>query len=244
MAGIHCWVPNHFHPDSAVRNPQSNAFQTRRFMSDEMLDDLGLDTTTNPCWQDIFDEDCAMDTVYSASFIARDWIKSMPCAAGVDVSRVVEAGELMIWINLLLPGFSIGHDHIHFFSSVCCRAISKFLIVLSFWLPVAEELPSCRRHFRIVLHVIERTAILCFSPFFTTSYAHCNRMTACRKTWTFHKLTQMPGLITSKLWTFWISNAQLQSMRSNQAPEEAADWPPKPPIYTYIHSKSKSEFSY
>ena len=44
----------------------------------------------------IFDEDCAMDTVYSASFIARDWIKSMPCAAGVDVSRVVEAGELMI----------------------------------------------------------------------------------------------------------------------------------------------------
>ena len=140
--------------------------------------------------------------------------------------------------------FSIGHDHIHFFSSVCCRAISKFLIVLSFWLPVAEELPSCRRHFRIVLHVIERTAILCFSPFFTTSYAHCNRMTACRKTWTFHKLTQMPGLITSKLWTFWISNAQLQSMRSNQAPEEAADWPPKPPIYTYIHSKSKSEFSY
>ena len=46
---------------------------------------LGLDTQ-NPCWQDIFDNDCAMSTVYSASFVAKDWIRSMPCAEGIEVS--------------------------------------------------------------------------------------------------------------------------------------------------------------
>jgi len=49
-------------------------------MSDEMLDDVN-----NPCWQDIYDDDCGMSTIYSASFIAKDWIKSMPCAAGIEV---------------------------------------------------------------------------------------------------------------------------------------------------------------
>jgi len=49
-------------------------------------DDSGDDTTQNPCWQDIWNYDCAMSTVYSAAFIAKDWIKSMPCAAGIAVS--------------------------------------------------------------------------------------------------------------------------------------------------------------
>ncbi len=46
---------------------------------------LGLDPQ-NPCWQDIADEDCALSTAYSASFIAKDWIQSMPCAEGIAVS--------------------------------------------------------------------------------------------------------------------------------------------------------------
>ena len=41
---------------------------------------------TNPCWEDLYDDDCAMSNVYSASFVASEWIKSMPCASGVAVS--------------------------------------------------------------------------------------------------------------------------------------------------------------
>lgn len=38
----------------------------------------------NPCWQDIYDDDCSMESVYAASFVASKWIKSMPCAAGIE----------------------------------------------------------------------------------------------------------------------------------------------------------------
>ncbi|KAL7580090.1 hypothetical protein ACA910_012853 [Epithemia clementina (nom. ined.)] len=37
-----------------------------------------------PCWEDLYDDDCAMSNVYSASFVASEWIKSMPCASGLD----------------------------------------------------------------------------------------------------------------------------------------------------------------
>lgn len=47
---------------------------------------LGLDPE-NPCWQDIADNDCALSTAYSASFVAKKWIKSMPCAEGIAVSN-------------------------------------------------------------------------------------------------------------------------------------------------------------
>jgi hypothetical protein len=46
---------------------------------------LGNTNPTNPCWQDIYDDDCAMSTMYSASFIAKNWIKAMPCAEGIEV---------------------------------------------------------------------------------------------------------------------------------------------------------------
>jgi len=39
---------------------------------------------SNPCWQDIYDDDCSMSTIYSASFVAMDWIKDLPCAKGKD----------------------------------------------------------------------------------------------------------------------------------------------------------------
>lgn len=38
----------------------------------------------NPCWQDLYDDDCSMTSVFSASFVASKWIKSMPCGAGIE----------------------------------------------------------------------------------------------------------------------------------------------------------------
>uniref|UniRef100_A0A7S2YH39 Uncharacterized protein n=1 Tax=Entomoneis paludosa TaxID=265537 RepID=A0A7S2YH39_9STRA len=42
------------------------------------------DSGQNPCWEDLYDDDCAMSNVYAASFVASEWIKSMPCAAGLE----------------------------------------------------------------------------------------------------------------------------------------------------------------
>jgi hypothetical protein len=41
--------------------------------------------TENPCWQDLYDDDCMMSNVYAASFVASKWIKSLPCGAGLEV---------------------------------------------------------------------------------------------------------------------------------------------------------------
>lgn len=38
----------------------------------------------NPCWGDLYDDDCAMSNIYAASFVASEWIRSMPCASGVE----------------------------------------------------------------------------------------------------------------------------------------------------------------
>mmetsp|Transcript_14395 Transcript_14395/g.21240 ORF Transcript_14395/g.21240 Transcript_14395/m.21240 type:complete len:116 (+) Transcript_14395:72-419(+) len=50
----------------------SRAQLTRRF------------STEDPCWQDVYDDDCSFSTVFSAGFVASDWIKSMPCGQGVE----------------------------------------------------------------------------------------------------------------------------------------------------------------
>mmetsp|Transcript_16495 Transcript_16495/g.33802 ORF Transcript_16495/g.33802 Transcript_16495/m.33802 type:complete len:143 (-) Transcript_16495:81-509(-) len=58
---------------------------SQRFMSNEETGgSYTVDTSGIPCWQDIYDDDCGMSTIYSAAFIAKDWIKSMPCAAGIE----------------------------------------------------------------------------------------------------------------------------------------------------------------
>lgn len=57
---------------SSVRVP---AFLRSSSASNEDVD--------NPCWQDIWNYDCAMSNIYSAAFIAGDWVKSMPCASGL-----------------------------------------------------------------------------------------------------------------------------------------------------------------
>ena len=39
----------------------------------------------NPCWQDNYDsEDDCLSTVYSASFVPEEWIKSMDCGKDAD----------------------------------------------------------------------------------------------------------------------------------------------------------------
>lgn len=40
----------------------------------------------NPCWQDLYDDDCAMETLAAASYVAAEWIKKLPCAKGIEVS--------------------------------------------------------------------------------------------------------------------------------------------------------------
>lgn len=67
LSGAHCWSEN--------RNPIRRGRE------------LGVhNKEQNPCWQDLYDDDCSMDAVYQASFVASQWLKSMPCAAGLEVS--------------------------------------------------------------------------------------------------------------------------------------------------------------
>lgn len=41
----------------------------------------------HPCWNELYgDDDDCMASFNSASFVAQDWIKSMPCASGLEVS--------------------------------------------------------------------------------------------------------------------------------------------------------------
>jgi hypothetical protein len=55
----------------------------------------------NPCWQDIFDEDCSLDNAYAASFVASKWLKSMPCADGIAVRTILRTtrhcGKAKCW---------------------------------------------------------------------------------------------------------------------------------------------------
>mmetsp|Transcript_20682 Transcript_20682/g.42563 ORF Transcript_20682/g.42563 Transcript_20682/m.42563 type:complete len:120 (-) Transcript_20682:306-665(-) len=44
---------------------------------------MNPDGESNPCWQDIYDADCTMDSVFSARFVASDWIKELPCGSGM-----------------------------------------------------------------------------------------------------------------------------------------------------------------
>ena len=43
---------------------------------------------SNPCWQDIYDDDCAMSNAFAANFVAGKWIKGMPCAEGIEVGLI------------------------------------------------------------------------------------------------------------------------------------------------------------
>ena len=54
-----------------------------------------LEMDSNPCWEDLYDDDCVMTNAASARFVAADWIKSMPCGEGIQVSeRTLECNDL------------------------------------------------------------------------------------------------------------------------------------------------------
>jgi hypothetical protein len=44
----------------------------------------GTSSQSNPCWQDIYDADCTMDSIFSARFVASEWIKELPCGSGME----------------------------------------------------------------------------------------------------------------------------------------------------------------
>lgn len=49
--------------------------------------DTKTSSESNPCWQDIFDADCTMDSIFSARFVASEWIKELPCGSGLEASH-------------------------------------------------------------------------------------------------------------------------------------------------------------
>ena len=61
--------------------------QQQRSLSGTKLQ-VGSSAEPNPCWQDMYDEDCAMETIFAAQYVAADWIKKLPCAKGLEVSCV------------------------------------------------------------------------------------------------------------------------------------------------------------
>mmetsp|Transcript_434 Transcript_434/g.1220 ORF Transcript_434/g.1220 Transcript_434/m.1220 type:complete len:142 (-) Transcript_434:72-497(-) len=95
-----------------ISNTAPNVHHRSRvlFMSDEQLSDLpgtGLIESDNPCWEDIYDTDCAMENIFAARFKASEWIKSMPCAEGIEDCDMPE--------ELKLPGThqDAGIDHVN-----------------------------------------------------------------------------------------------------------------------------------
>ena len=73
---------------------QTRATTTTSFVRLSMA---SVPSDDDPCWQDLYDDDCSMSSAYSASFVAGKWVKSMPCASGLD-----EVGYVMF---RLLPVF-------------------------------------------------------------------------------------------------------------------------------------------
>ncbi|CAJ1969264.1 unnamed protein product [Cylindrotheca closterium] len=77
---------------------KSSIRKTQSFLRNHLSDD-----NFNPCWQDLYDDDCSMDAVYQSSFVASEWLKSMPCAAGIDDCDIPD--------ELKLPGNKHGEDN-------------------------------------------------------------------------------------------------------------------------------------
>jgi hypothetical protein len=102
------------------------------------MDMLGSsELVDNPCWQDIYDDDCSMSNIYSANFIAGNWIKSMPCGAGIEV----RIGDLFLLWFYARPYLYVT---IFFFLQDCN-------------MPVELQVPAARHDFGI-----EKTDVMAF----------------------------------------------------------------------------------
>ena len=74
---VHAWIPS--------PNQQKKIVVTR--WAD--ASDKALEMDGNPCWEDLYDDDCVMTNAAAASFVAAKWIKSMPCGEGIKVRRAM-----------------------------------------------------------------------------------------------------------------------------------------------------------
>mmetsp|Transcript_7128 Transcript_7128/g.17897 ORF Transcript_7128/g.17897 Transcript_7128/m.17897 type:complete len:138 (-) Transcript_7128:412-825(-) len=77
-------LPNHVAMTSRIgtalcsdRNSDSSSSPVNQY-------DAYTDGTVNPCWQDIYDADCTMDSIFTARFVASEWIKELPCGSGME----------------------------------------------------------------------------------------------------------------------------------------------------------------
>merc|ERR1712021_239465 len=72
--------------------PESQAeINVAEFLNIKRADDIhsepsksSVDNELNPCWQDIYDADCTMDSIFSARFVPSEWIKQLPCGSGMQ----------------------------------------------------------------------------------------------------------------------------------------------------------------
>lgn len=71
--------------------------------------------TDDPCWQNMLDDDCSMGNIYSSRFVAADWIKSMPCGEGIEVSQPYLVIDLCCvpckCLGLLITQLRVCHFH-------------------------------------------------------------------------------------------------------------------------------------
>lgn len=80
----HSWTP------VAYKLEPLNLFMSSTGIPSEMDDGYWSDEfEDDPCWQNIYDDDCAMSNANLAFFKASVWVKGMPCAQGIEVSPYV-----------------------------------------------------------------------------------------------------------------------------------------------------------
>lgn len=76
----HAWSP------VAYKQAPLDLFMSSTGIPSEMDDGYWSDEfEDDPCWQNIYDDDCAMSNANLAFFKASVWVKGMPCAKGIEV---------------------------------------------------------------------------------------------------------------------------------------------------------------
>ena len=87
---VHAWISTSNLHISSMRTPASLLFSTP--------------DAANPCWQDNYDsEDDCLGTIYSAAFVAEEWIKSMPCGKVRSIWINVQICALLNPASLFRP---------------------------------------------------------------------------------------------------------------------------------------------
>mmetsp|Transcript_40343 Transcript_40343/g.94797 ORF Transcript_40343/g.94797 Transcript_40343/m.94797 type:complete len:108 (-) Transcript_40343:408-731(-) len=88
-----CPVSAWISPHSRIIKPNEFCLQSQISEDfEESFEDVHelLSHELKPCWEEVasIDEDCVLGSIYASNFVAGDWIKSMPCAEGIEVSEV------------------------------------------------------------------------------------------------------------------------------------------------------------